>query len=188
MLWSKTRRSCPWANGRPDASHYWWALQVTVLINSHEHHYSLSLALNKARDICYSYYWDIYLWKHRVLLLLIYCYVLFRDFFFFFSPSQTCTSLTCHSMVDEKCWYFVNIYLLYWKIIITFSHGDFGFSRSSDVATRQKYVNLVDSVKASGGSAHIFSSMHVSGERECNSAFIFSLGSYWRKLFLSWLT
>lgn len=109
-------------------------------------------------------------------------------FFFFFSPSQTCTSLTCHSMVDEKCWYFVNIYLLYWKIIITFSHGDFGFSRSSDVATRQKYVNLVDSVKASGGSAHIFSSMHVSGERECNSAFIFSLGSYWRKLFLSWLT
>lgn len=40
--------------------------------------------------------------------------------------------------------------------------------RSSDVATRKKYVNLVDSVKDSGGTAHIFSSMHVSGERECN--------------------
>ncbi|KAL0382722.1 UNVERIFIED_CONTAM: protein PELOTA 1 [Sesamum calycinum] len=37
--------------------------------------------------------------------------------------------------------------------------------RSSDVATRQKYVNLVDSVKASGGTAHVFSSMHVSGEQ-----------------------
>ncbi|KAH6790550.1 Eukaryotic release factor 1 family protein [Perilla frutescens var. hirtella] len=37
--------------------------------------------------------------------------------------------------------------------------------RSSDVATRKKYVNLVDSVKASGGTVHIFSSMHVSGEQ-----------------------
>ena len=40
--------------------------------------------------------------------------------------------------------------------------------RSSDIATRKKYVNLVDSVKDSGGTAHIFSSMHVSGERECS--------------------
>lgn len=38
--------------------------------------------------------------------------------------------------------------------------------RSSDVATRKKYVNLVDSIKASGGTVHIFSSMHVSGERK----------------------
>ncbi|GAY44588.1 hypothetical protein CUMW_083060 [Citrus unshiu] len=38
--------------------------------------------------------------------------------------------------------------------------------RNSDIATRQKYVNLVTSVKDSGGTAHIFSSMHVSGERE----------------------
>ncbi|KAL1819757.1 hypothetical protein DCAR_0416066 [Daucus carota subsp. sativus] len=37
--------------------------------------------------------------------------------------------------------------------------------RSSDIATRKKYVNLVDSVKDSGGTAHIFSSMHVSGEQ-----------------------
>ncbi|XP_057764603.1 protein PELOTA 1 [Salvia miltiorrhiza] len=37
--------------------------------------------------------------------------------------------------------------------------------RSSDVATRKKYVNLVDSIKASGGTVHIFSSMHVSGEQ-----------------------
>ncbi|KMT13711.1 hypothetical protein BVRB_4g080930 [Beta vulgaris subsp. vulgaris] len=37
--------------------------------------------------------------------------------------------------------------------------------RSADVATRKKYINLVDSVKGSGGSAYIFSSMHVSGEQ-----------------------
>ncbi|XP_022718525.1 protein PELOTA 1-like isoform X4 [Durio zibethinus] len=37
--------------------------------------------------------------------------------------------------------------------------------RNSDVVTRQKYVNLVNSVKDSGGTAHIFSSMHVSGEQ-----------------------
>jgi protein pelota len=37
--------------------------------------------------------------------------------------------------------------------------------RSVDIATRKKYVNLVDSVKASGGIAHVFSSMHCSGEQ-----------------------
>ncbi|KAL4574687.1 hypothetical protein LXL04_021523 [Taraxacum kok-saghyz] len=37
--------------------------------------------------------------------------------------------------------------------------------RSSDVATRQKYVNFVNTVKDSGGTAHVFSSMHVSGEQ-----------------------
>ncbi|KAK1414912.1 hypothetical protein QVD17_30675 [Tagetes erecta] len=37
--------------------------------------------------------------------------------------------------------------------------------RSSDVITRQRYVNLVNVVKDSGGSVHIFSSMHVSGEQ-----------------------
>ncbi|KAL8188591.1 hypothetical protein R6Q57_029879 [Mikania cordata] len=37
--------------------------------------------------------------------------------------------------------------------------------RSSDVTTRQKYANLVNTVKDSGGSVHIFSSMHVSGEQ-----------------------
>lgn len=37
--------------------------------------------------------------------------------------------------------------------------------RSSDVETRKKYANLVDSVKDSGGTALIFSSMHVSGEQ-----------------------
>jgi protein pelota len=31
---------------------------------------------------------------------------------------------------------------------------------------RKKYVNLVNSVKGSGGTVHIFSSMHASGERE----------------------
>lgn len=37
--------------------------------------------------------------------------------------------------------------------------------RSADVEARQKYVKLVDSVKDSGGTVHIFSSMHVSGEQ-----------------------
>uniref|UniRef100_A0A5B7BGN3 Protein pelota homolog n=1 Tax=Davidia involucrata TaxID=16924 RepID=A0A5B7BGN3_DAVIN len=37
--------------------------------------------------------------------------------------------------------------------------------RSADIVTRKKYVNLVNSVKGSGGTAHIFSSMHVSGEQ-----------------------
>nr|GMC92726.1 protein PELOTA 1 [Ipomoea batatas] len=37
--------------------------------------------------------------------------------------------------------------------------------RNSDVATRQKYANLVKAVKSSGGTTHIFSSMHVSGEQ-----------------------
>lgn len=30
---------------------------------------------------------------------------------------------------------------------------------------RKKYVNLVNSVKGSGGTVHIFSSMHASGEQ-----------------------
>ncbi|OAY43875.1 protein PELOTA 1 [Manihot esculenta] len=37
--------------------------------------------------------------------------------------------------------------------------------RNADIPTRQKYINLVNSVKGSGGTAHIFSSMHVSGEQ-----------------------
>ncbi|XP_077212036.1 eukaryotic release factor 1 (eRF1) family protein isoform X2 [Tasmannia lanceolata] len=37
--------------------------------------------------------------------------------------------------------------------------------RNADIKTRQKYVDLVESVKASGGNVHIFSTMHVSGEQ-----------------------
>ena len=40
------------------------------------------------------------------------------------------------------------------------------FCRNNDITQRQKYVNLVDSVRDSGGTVHIFSSMHVSGERK----------------------
>ncbi|EXC29909.1 hypothetical protein L484_015101 [Morus notabilis] len=36
--------------------------------------------------------------------------------------------------------------------------------RKADIAARRKYVNLVKSVKDSGGTVHIFSSLHVSGE------------------------
>uniref|UniRef100_A0A0D9WAN7 Protein pelota homolog n=1 Tax=Leersia perrieri TaxID=77586 RepID=A0A0D9WAN7_9ORYZ len=37
--------------------------------------------------------------------------------------------------------------------------------RNSDIATRQNYVRLVQSVKKFGGTVHIFSTMHVSGEQ-----------------------
>ncbi|CAI0552618.1 unnamed protein product [Linum tenue] len=37
--------------------------------------------------------------------------------------------------------------------------------RNADVPTRRKYVDLVKSVKGSGGKAHIFSTMHSSGEQ-----------------------
>ncbi|GBG59018.1 hypothetical protein CBR_g24366 [Chara braunii] len=37
--------------------------------------------------------------------------------------------------------------------------------RNANVATRKRYVALVESVKESGGQVHIFSSMHVSGEQ-----------------------
>ncbi|CDO99954.1 unnamed protein product [Coffea canephora] len=39
------------------------------------------------------------------------------------------------------------------------------YNKSSDIEARQKYANLVKSVKESGGTAYIFSSMHVSGEQ-----------------------
>lgn len=53
----------------------------------------------------------------------------------------------------------------------------FAILRSSDVVTRKRYVNLVESVKASGGTVHIFSSMHVSGERKY-SGFGFTFCSF----------
>lgn len=37
--------------------------------------------------------------------------------------------------------------------------------RSQDIATRRKYVNLVESVRANGGIVRLFSSLHVSGEK-----------------------
>lgn len=37
--------------------------------------------------------------------------------------------------------------------------------RNADILTRKKYVDLIESVKNAGGTAHIFSSMHVSGEQ-----------------------
>ncbi|XP_068660995.1 protein PELOTA 1 [Aristolochia californica] len=37
--------------------------------------------------------------------------------------------------------------------------------RNSNTETRQKYVDLLKSVKALGGSAHVFSTMHASGEQ-----------------------
>ncbi len=40
-----------------------------------------------------------------------------------------------------------------------------GLFRINHVAKRKKYVALVESVREAGGTAHIFSSMHVSGEQ-----------------------
>ncbi|PQQ14843.1 protein PELOTA 1 isoform X1 [Prunus yedoensis var. nudiflora] len=37
--------------------------------------------------------------------------------------------------------------------------------RNADVVARQRYANLVKSVKDSGGTVHVFSSLHVSGEQ-----------------------
>lgn len=37
--------------------------------------------------------------------------------------------------------------------------------KNADISARQRYVKLVDSVKDSGGTVHIFSSMHVSGDQ-----------------------
>lgn len=48
----------------------------------------------------------------------------------------------------------------------------FLMDRNADVVARQKYANLVKSVKDSGGTVHIFSSLHVSGEREYFTLFI----------------
>lgn len=37
---------------------------------------------------------------------------------------------------------------------------------AKDVVTRQRYVRLVDGVREGAGTVRIFSSLHVSGERE----------------------
>lgn len=37
--------------------------------------------------------------------------------------------------------------------------------RSSDVATRKKYVSLVESVRERGGKVYVFSTMHISGQQ-----------------------
>ncbi|XP_028792210.1 protein PELOTA 1-like [Neltuma alba] len=50
--------------------------------------------------------------------------------------------------------------------------------RNSDIMRRQQYVKLVNSVKDSGGSVHVFSSMHVSGERECYYLILIFLPSF----------
>lgn len=39
-----------------------------------------------------------------------------------------------------------------------------GLFRSSDVVTRKKYVELVESVREKGGKVYVFSTMHVSGQ------------------------
>ena len=53
-----------------------------------------------------------------------------------------------------------------YKNISTTKISGFTVYRSADIPTRQRYVRLVESVKENGGTVRIFSSLHVSGERE----------------------
>lgn len=58
--------------------------------------------------------------------------------------------------------------------------------RNADIAARRKYVNLVKSVKDSGGTVHIFSSLHVSGEREYyySEPLMFRCNGIWLKSYI----
>jgi protein pelota len=38
--------------------------------------------------------------------------------------------------------------------------------RAADIATRRKYIELVEGVRAAGGTVFVFSTLHVSGERK----------------------
>jgi hypothetical protein len=59
----------------------------------------------------------------------------------------------------QSCWY------VYRSSVVTVERFSSTY-RNTDIRTRKKYVNLVESVKKFGGTVHIFSSMHVSGDRE----------------------
>lgn len=52
------------------------------------------------------------------------------------------------------------------EILIKCSLHLFSFHRCPDFVKRKEYVKLVDDVRESGGDVKIFSTMHVSGERE----------------------
>lgn len=55
--------------------------------------------------------------------------------------------------------FMLQMHICFYKFIIY-------FIRCQDVHVRREYVDLVDSVRDSGGEVKIFSSMHVSGERK----------------------
>jgi protein pelota len=44
--------------------------------------------------------------------------------------------------------------------------------RSADIATRRKYIELVESVRATGGTVFVFSTLHVSGERKLYTFYV----------------
>ncbi|XP_052730269.1 protein PELOTA 1-like isoform X2 [Vigna angularis] len=77
-----------------------------------------------------------------------------KDFFNMLSndPSRACYGMKHVEVANER--------LAVQTLLITDD-----LFRNSDISTRQKFVNLVNSVKDSGGSVHVFSSMHVSGEQ-----------------------
>ncbi|KAJ7973607.1 Protein pelota-like [Quillaja saponaria] len=77
-----------------------------------------------------------------------------KDFFDMFSndPSRACYGEKHVEVAHER--------LAVKTLLITDN-----LFRNVDPAARKKYVNLVNSVKDTGGTVHIFSSMHVSGEQ-----------------------
>ena len=67
-----------------------------------------------------------------------------------------------------SCWY------VYRTSVVTVERFASTY-RNTDIRTRKKYVNLVESVKKSGGTVHIFSSMHVSGDREYPAIIVYCI-------------
>lgn len=60
--------------------------------------------------------------------------------------------------------------------------------RSADIATRKKYVALVESVRERGGTVYIFSTMHVSGQQLQQVSGVAAILRYPLPDLVSWLS
>jgi len=84
-------------------------------------------------------------------------------------PKRFC-SLPRHISLYYNYRTVLNLTYLFFYIDLTkyvyFTSQLFFISRCQDVNLRKEYVNLVESVRDAGGEVKIFSSMHISGERE----------------------
>ena len=97
-------------------------------------------------------------------------------------PSMKVRIRAIHRYFDGK--FFLNFkvfscsetsHCMVYSFLGVYNYGDYALalrpcltcvSRSADVPTRQRYVVLVESVRDGGGIVRVFSSLHVSGERE----------------------
>lgn len=70
--------------------------------------------------------------------------------------------------VPEKIFLALLSFSIVAPLIVVYAHllSRFAMFRCQDIALRKEYVDLVESVKDSGGDTKIFSSLHVSGERK----------------------